>query len=214
MKTFDSEVLTPAEAQELRGLKVMIANLQDQQTKGLVLDEGAKVQLASALARQTELTGKVAPEVTIPASYHWNPYTKRWIELPEITYRELEVSLEATNKQIAWTVGKKADARLQAIRQGILDDMAKIKRGEKVYAPPPPDTQLKTMPPAWGKTTEELKLVIPKAEISNPGSTTKETKSVERLVGKGETLNNLLPMPPTDGPPLPRMLALRWPWKK
>ena len=36
---------------------------------------------------------------------------------------------------------------------------------------------------------------------------------LERL-GKGETLNNLLPMPPEEGPPLPRMLALRWPWKK
>jgi len=35
----------------------------------------------------------------------------------------------------------------------------------------------------------------------------------ERL-GKGETLNNLLPMAPEDGPPLPRMFALRWPWSK
>jgi hypothetical protein len=39
------------------------------------------------------------------------------------------------------------------------------------------------------------------------------TPPLERL-GKGETLNNLLPMSPTDGPPLPRVLALRWPWKK
>jgi len=39
------------------------------------------------------------------------------------------------------------------------------------------------------------------------------TPPLERL-GKGETLNNLLPMALTDGPPLPRMLALRWPWKK
>ena len=39
------------------------------------------------------------------------------------------------------------------------------------------------------------------------------TPPLERL-GKGETLNNLLPMSPDIGPPLPRMLALRWPWKK
>jgi len=36
---------------------------------------------------------------------------------------------------------------------------------------------------------------------------------LERL-GKGEILTNLSPMPPTEGPPLPRMFALRWPWKK
>jgi len=39
------------------------------------------------------------------------------------------------------------------------------------------------------------------------------TPPLERL-GKGETMNNLLPMPPEEGPPLPRMLALKWPWKK
>ena len=36
---------------------------------------------------------------------------------------------------------------------------------------------------------------------------------LERL-GKGETLNNLLPMMPEEGPPVPRGLGLKWPWKK
>ncbi|GAI98859.1 unnamed protein product, partial [marine sediment metagenome] len=39
------------------------------------------------------------------------------------------------------------------------------------------------------------------------------TPPLERL-GKGETLNDMLPMTPTDGPPLPRGLGLKWPWKK
>jgi len=47
----------------------------------------------------------------------------------------------------------------------------------------------------------------------------------ERIFGKGsipplerlrigQTANELMPMPPEEGPPLPRMFALRWPWKK
>ena len=39
------------------------------------------------------------------------------------------------------------------------------------------------------------------------------TPPLERL-GKGQATNDLLPMPPEQGPPLPRMLALKWPWKK
>ncbi len=35
---------------------------------------------------------------------------------------------------------------------------------------------------------------------------------LERL-GRGQTVNNLLPMSPEMGPPLPRMFALKWPWK-
>ena len=31
---------------------------------------------------------------------------------------------------------------------------------------------------------------------------------------KGENLENLLPMPPTEGPPLPRVMNIKWPWKK
>ncbi len=34
-----------------------------------------------------------------------------------------------------------------------------------------------------------------------------------RLEG-GKTLENLLPMSPTEGPPLPKSLNIRWPWKK
>lgn len=36
------------------------------------------------------------------------------------------------------------------------------------------------------------------------------TPPLERL-GRGQTVNNLLPMPPTEGPPLPRIFAIRWP---
>jgi len=32
--------------------------------------------------------------------------------------------------------------------------------------------------------------------------------------GAGQITNDLLPMPPDSGPPLPRALGLRWPWKK
>ena len=27
-------------------------------------------------------------------------------------------------------------------------------------------------------------------------------------------VNGMLPMPPGEGPPLPKFLALKWPWKK
>lgn len=39
------------------------------------------------------------------------------------------------------------------------------------------------------------------------------TPPTERL-GRGQTANNLMPMPPEQGPPLPRGLKLRWPWVK
>jgi len=68
------------------------------------------------------------------------------------------------------------------------------------------------------------------AVSSNEGSlamrTESERKSVhERIFGKGstppserlgrgQTVNDLLPMPPESGPPLPRALGLKWPWNK
>jgi len=39
------------------------------------------------------------------------------------------------------------------------------------------------------------------------------TPPLERL-GRGQMVNELLPMPPNQGPPLPRVLELRWPWSK
>jgi len=39
------------------------------------------------------------------------------------------------------------------------------------------------------------------------------TPPLERL-GRGQTVNDLMPMPPEEGPPLPRVMAIRWPWKK
>jgi len=77
-----------------------------------------------------------------------------------------------------------------------------------------------------GRLLEERIKTLPKAS-GNPGFTTEaerkslherifgkgSTPPLERL-GKGETLNNLLPMTPEEGPPLPKGLGLRWPWKK
>jgi len=57
------------------------------------------------------------------------------------------------------------------------------------------------------RTEEERKSVH--ETIYGKGS----TPPSERL-GRGQTVNDLLPMPPDQGPPLPRMLALKWPWKK
>jgi hypothetical protein len=42
----------------------------------------------------------------------------------------------------------------------------------------------------------------------------KGSKSPMERLGTGETVNNLLPMPPQSGPPLPKGLGLQWPWKK
>ena len=39
------------------------------------------------------------------------------------------------------------------------------------------------------------------------------TPPSERL-GRGQTVNDLMPMPPEQGPPLPRGLQLKWPWNK
>ena len=39
------------------------------------------------------------------------------------------------------------------------------------------------------------------------------TPPAERL-GRGQTVNSMMPMPPEQGPPLPRMFALKWPWIK
>ena len=39
------------------------------------------------------------------------------------------------------------------------------------------------------------------------------TPPLERL-GRGQTVNDLLPMPPESGPPLPKALGLKWPWAK
>ena len=77
---------------------------------------------------------------------------------------------------------------------------------------------------------------LPKTETGNPGFTALEGGNPmrtgaerisfhERIFGKGaipplerlrrgQTTNELMPMPPEEGPPLPRMFALRWPWKK
>jgi hypothetical protein len=57
------------------------------------------------------------------------------------------------------------------------------------------------------RTEEERKAYHEK--IYGKGS----TPPAERL-GRGQTLNDLMPMPPTEGPPLPRGLGLKWPWKK
>jgi len=39
------------------------------------------------------------------------------------------------------------------------------------------------------------------------------TPPTERL-GRGQVVNDLTPMSPEQGPPLPRKLGLKWPWQK
>lgn len=39
------------------------------------------------------------------------------------------------------------------------------------------------------------------------------TPPLERL-GRGQTVNNWMPMPMSSGPPLPKMLGIKWPWLK
>jgi len=45
--------------------------------------------------------------------------------------------------------------------------------------------------------------------IFGKGSTAPTTR-----LGRGQTVNDLMPMPPEQGPPLPRKLGLKWPWQK
>lgn len=75
-------------------------------------------------------------------------------------------------------------------------------------------------------TEEERNEFLTEKNGGNPMKTETERKSFHELIfgkgseppserlGRGETLNNLLPMPPDQGPPLPRGLNLKWPGKK
>ena len=60
-------------------------------------------------------------------------------------------------------------------------------------------------------------------EVSMPKTEAERKSFHERIFGKGsvpplttlkrgQAVNELLPMPPEQGPPLPRMFALKWPW--
>jgi len=42
----------------------------------------------------------------------------------------------------------------------------------------------------------------------------KGSKPPAERLGRGQTTNDLIPMPPDSGPPLPRAFGIRWPWKK
>ena len=78
----------------------------------------------------------------------------------------------------------------------------------------------------FGRQAAELEAIAkPPAVGGNPMKTETERKAWhERIFGKGSipplqrlergiAMNELMPMPPEQGPPLPRMLALKWPWK-
>lgn len=56
--------------------------------------------------------------------------------------------------------------------------------------------------------TEEERLAKHR-EVFGEGS----TPPVQRL-GRGQIVNDLMPMPPQEGPPLPKAWAIRWPWKQ
>lgn len=42
----------------------------------------------------------------------------------------------------------------------------------------------------------------------------KGSRPPQDRLGRGQTANDILPMPPAEGPPLPRGMGLKWPWKK
>lgn len=71
----------------------------------------------------------------------------------------------------------------------------------------------------------EKRKLFKEAEVTNPRTESERLSLHERIFGKGSTpplerlrrgqiVNNLMPMSPGEGPPLPRVMALRWPWKK
>jgi len=59
---------------------------------------------------------------------------------------------------------------------------------------------------------DEFLSTITKGELAKPPTVTKPPM----LEGKDNptTENDFLPMTPSEGPPLPRALGIRWPWRK
>jgi len=71
----------------------------------------------------------------------------------------------------------------------------------------------------------EKRKLFKEAEVTNPRTESERLSFHERIFGKGstpplerlrrgQTVNELLPMPPDQGPPLPRGLNIKWPGKK
>lgn len=60
-----------------------------------------------------------------------------------------------------------------------------------------------------GMSYEEAHKLANKAEAEYR----KTTSPITKLQGS-ETIQKILPMMPAEGPPLPRALNIRWPWKK
>jgi len=84
---------------------------------------------------------------------------------------------------------------------------ALIRKRKEFGAEPPVFSNKEGGAMSQPRTEEERKSFHEK--IFGKGS----TPPLERLK-RGQTVNDMLPMPPDQGPPLPRGLLLKWPWKK
>lgn len=80
---------TPGVAEELRGLRVIIANIRAQQAEGWALDAGAKKQLELALRRQAELTEK-SEKHSNPGKETWQMTREEW--LVDVGYKKSQGS--------------------------------------------------------------------------------------------------------------------------
>lgn len=67
-------------------------------------------------------------------------------------------------------------------------------------------------------SSEEAKMTKPRTEIERQArheqTYGKDSKPPVERRGLGQRTNDLLPMPPDIGPPLPRRFGLKWPWGK
>ena len=68
-------------------------------------------------------------------------------------------------------------------------------------------------PPGGRPITEEEGKKITKLIEEKTSESGGDKKILERL-GRGQTVNELMPMPPESGPPLPRGWGVKWPWRK
>jgi len=153
--------LTMAEEQELRGLKVIIANIQNQIAKG-VESSAMRAQLESSLARQTELTSKVPlakvgiPEAVRPPAVE-APVAPKVAPKPTLTqqvreiYSDISAEVKATQVALKGLTGIEAQTARQTLK--ILD--IELKNLDKILqkkAPAVPEIgALRQTIMAWSK---------------------------------------------------------------
>jgi len=129
--------------------------------------------------------------------------------------------MELTDEE-ARSIAKELGLRYDGIQEGFLDipdlyqftDIAVT--GTTFYG--------NTLRAVKANLAEKRKL-FKEAEVTNPRTESERLSFHERIFGKGSVpplttlkrgmvVNKMLPMPPEEGPPLPRVMAIRWPWRK